>query len=723
MEDTSIGFYQRKNLTTKTFESFSEYFDYLGGDVYENACYFQYKFENDTLKKFNLDVERLTSRKSFVTETIDDNFQEISMEEIAYYNNIENTSKTIIKYWLEKFNACDTYEQFKTVCKSYEESSELKSIFLEFYIFQYALNNSSSKNRFDIIMKYMSKDYQYGSNTIMGLCLIYDPEEVLNNYDYSQFSDRTNKMRKKEVKEFVEELKQQDFEKEIRNYFNKTTNLYTSEIKIYRYENNQGIKKLNKCYYVNVYRVFETFDDFINYRKGDLTNCDLSKAIDLNVDLSKYKIDSKTKLPPQKNTNLKYIVRKKYNKAGSSGKFYVEQIWNDEYGKCLKKQSYKFSYFFDFVAFLKGDLSGADLLFCKGMKNLSDINGINLSDAKMTSDVCEKLGIVYTKFNYDENLIGEFSLVEEGEKQTAVVLQTSRDKVDNKYSLTNKNSKICYISDLHLMHRIKNAGCKSKEDIIYTIQKIVDKFARENSDVILIGGDVSSEFALFEIFVKLLRNSVERTYGNFKLSRLKPKFVFILGNHELWGFPNLSVEKIVEKYRSVLHENGMYLLQNDLFYENESDDFGIIPYDELMNLDKKIISDKLRSTRIAILGGLGFSGYNEVFNAKNGIYRLTVDRNTEINESKKFETLYKKLIDVLPSKNTIILTHTPKSDWSVDNNYYDNFVYVSGHTHKNVFFDDGVERIYADNQIGYRCENIQLKSFLMETSYEMSSID
>ena len=32
---------------------------------------------------------------------------------------------------------------------------------------------------------------------------------------------------------------------------------------------------------------------------------------------------------------------------------------------------HRFSYFFDFVAFLKGDLSGADLLFCTGMKNLS----------------------------------------------------------------------------------------------------------------------------------------------------------------------------------------------------------------------------------------------------------------------------------------------------------------------------------------------------------------
>lgn len=78
----------------------------------------------------------------------------------------------------------------------------------------------------------------------------------------------------------------------------------------------------------------------------------------------------------------------------------------------------------------------------------------------------------------------------------------------------------------------------------------------------------------------------------------------------------------------------MYLLQNDLFYLNEYDDMGIIPYDELIQSDNQAILEKLRCTRLAILGGLGFSGYNEEFNANDGVYRETVDRNTEIQESK-----------------------------------------------------------------------------------------
>lgn len=162
----------------------------------------------------------------------------------------------------------------------------------------------------------------------------------------------------------------------------------------------------------------------------------------------------------------------------------------------------------------------------------------------------------------------------------------------------------------------------------------------------------------------------------------------------------------------------MYLLHNDIFYKNDSNNMGIIPYDELVHLDKRTIAEKLRYTRLVILGGLGFSGYNEEFNANHGMYRMTVDRDTEIQESKKFEQLYNKLKDVLSKKNTVIFTHTPKKDWCSEQNYYDNFVYVSGHTHKNIFFDDGVERVYADNQIGYRNVSSHLKSFLLDGEYD-----
>ena len=52
----------------------------------------------------------------------------------------------------------------------------------------------------------------------------------------------------------------------------------------------------------------------------------------------------------------------------------------------------------------------------------------------------------------------------------------------------------------------------------------------------------------------------------------------------------------------------------------------------------------------------------------------------------------------------------PKSDWDDKNNEYENgFLYISGHNHRNYFYDDGLKRIYSDNQIGYYGKNLNLK--------------
>ena len=81
------------------------------------------------------------------------------------------------------------------------------------------------------------------------------------------------------------------------------------------------------------------------------------------------------------------------------------------------------------------------------------------------------------------------------------------------------------------MYRIKNEGCTSKTAIIRNIQKVIDTilqqdtFLRDNEKLTLIGGDVSSNFSIFEMFVKRPKKS------NDRLSN-KRCFIFILGNHE-----------------------------------------------------------------------------------------------------------------------------------------------------------------------------------------------
>lgn len=718
-----------KSHEMMTFDSFEEYYRFLDGDIYEDACYYQYAFEDEFSKKLDLDINRLKKTKSFVTETVDDYSYEPSQDEIESYKHYEKINKKRVKQWLDKFIACDTYEQFKKVCSNYEKSTVSQYKRIDFFFFQYAFDAQHNKKQLDVLMEYLSKDYYCSSNIVQGLCLIYSPEIILDEYDFSQASAATNRKYKKEVKDFVKDLKNQNIEMTVIGYFDKVTHFYCEETRVQRYYNRQGRRTLDQWYSVNVCRAFKTFDEFIKYRNGNLKNCDLSGAIDLDVDFSKYITDNTTKLPIREGEHLNYKVLKTYEGGKEYdeeygeleyGEFVVRQFWSNKDKEIVKQLIHSFSYFFDFVAFLKGDLSGADLLFCTGLKNLSNIDGINMSDVKMTSKLCEQFNVRYDSYDYDTKLIGEFPIVERNEEETALILQSSREIVSSDSNMPSENfedmedmflwdpNRISYISDLHLMHRIKNAGCKSKEDVVYVIKTIIDDILAESTGLTLIGGDVSSDFSIFELFVKMLG----------KLAGSERRFVFVLGNHELWDFPELSVNEIVDKYRTILKENGMYLLHNDLFYRNESDDMGIIPYDELMQSDNQAILEKLRCARLVILGGLGFSGCNEEFNANDGVYRETIDRNTEIQESKKFEQLYDKLTEVLAKKNTVILTHTPKKDWCVDANYHDNFVYVSGHTHKNMFFDDGVKRIYADNQIGYRNEHLHLKNFLMDGEYD-----
>ena len=265
------------------------------------------------------------------------------------------------------------------------------------------------------------------------------------------------------------------------------------------------------------------------------------------------------------------------------------------------------------------------------------------------------------------------------------------------------------------MHKIQNERCRSKDDIRYLIGKIVDTITTDVGNLLLIDGDVASDFTIFQLFVKMLYQAIDKGTD----------VIFTLGNHELWSFPNLSLNQIVDKYRSLLEQYGMYLLHNDIFVKkdynlntNSNSETSVIKYGELCHMNDIQVLDCIRNARFVILGGLGFSGYNTEFNADKGIYRRTVDRTTEIKESRIFEDLYNRLYPFLVDKNTIILTHTPKKDWCEKEDPDENFVYVSGHTHRNIFYDDGIYRIYSDNQIGYNNNVFRVKTFLIDKDYD-----
>lgn len=77
------------------FNDFADYFDFLGGDIYEDACYYQCQFATNEIIKYELNLEKLNKRKCFETKNINDYSIEPSKEEIDYFNEVENAKKLL----------------------------------------------------------------------------------------------------------------------------------------------------------------------------------------------------------------------------------------------------------------------------------------------------------------------------------------------------------------------------------------------------------------------------------------------------------------------------------------------------------------------------------------------------------------------------------------------------------------------------------------------------
>ncbi len=63
-------------------------------------------------------------------------------------------------------------------------------------------------------------------------------------------------------------------------------------------------------------------------------------------------------------------------------------------------------------------MSGADLLFCDGLKNLHNLSDINFTNADLRSEMLDKLGISYSLCAVDIAKIKEFPVTVENETET-----------------------------------------------------------------------------------------------------------------------------------------------------------------------------------------------------------------------------------------------------------------------------------------------------------------
>lgn len=419
----------------------------------------------------------------------------------------------------------------------------------------------------------------------------------------------------------------------------------------------------------------------------------------------------------KKQLNIKRISKKYFD--NESKQFYAveERSWFPY----VKK--YCFETFDEFYNFVEGNLYGTEF-------NNFDFSKVEIKKYTIPLEFLPT-ELLISKGMYDDsfykNSVGFDVLLEKQQSEKNEIVKAESilhtDDFGNIFCFNSSFSKIFYISDIHLNHKIKKKfpHFASKYDINNFINEIVDKMVKnveiDRNDYILIAGDISFDFGVSELFYRAL--SYKTNCRNI---------VVVLGNHELWDKCN-NVDKIIEKYRAMLKKLGIVFLQNELLLSNGNrfDDVAlnykhrhiVVSEEEILQSSSEELKNICLKNQICIFGGLGFSGYCNNFNANNNIYRNTIKNlDDDIEQTLKFENIYNKLKESLCDEKIIVLTHTPKNNWSQEN-FVKNWIYVNGHTHHNEYCCDNEKTIYSDNQIGYNSSSIYLKHFVISSEYDI----
>lgn len=665
----------------KEFESFDDFYAYTSGDIYDYSCFFGYVFSEEEIKRYSLDARKLNF-DSLIDYDIDDfSFESLQNERVTRRNSYR--AKEVFD-WVLDCEPCATLKELEIRLKQFR--SKFDSFSYDYAFFSLIVQKDPER------VKQAAIEYacQYPLNSCFGfgdVLLTYGQEAAL--YFINHFSSQgSDKNRKKYMLEFENSLegycsgacrKRREMGFDSRNGF-----YYCREV----YSDGVHLPLVQRQFFLYL-------DDLASYTSGDLRGANLFDAPIEKEEVRKYLIDDETILPPRDAFET-YVLEKKW--TGST--FLVSQKWLDKDQSVIHSTEHTFSWFFDLVHFVKGDLSGLGLITCEGLENIKSIPGLKLDGLRVRSETAEKLGLPLKPLAKELMLPQSF--------ETSETLEHSTSQAYLAFRQEEEEAQVSYISDIHLMHRCAANHCKSEDDFVYVIRKIGEVLREQSTQINLIGGDTTSEFVAFQMLVQSLSESSSSS-----------EFFFTLGNHELWNANGCPFETIVQQYRNVLRVFGqkrMHLVQNNLFYEDGK--WIEITEEELSNLTEEELRQRTKEARIIIFGGMGFAGRNENFNANNGIYETVIDRQREILESEKLRVLYEKVTHALVGRNLIVLTHMPLRDWAgPDAHTKDGVVYVNGHNHRNYYYDDGKKRIYADNQVGYRGKKLSFKRIYIPLGY------
>lgn len=288
---------------------------------------------------------------------------------------------------------------------------------------------------------------------------------------------------------------------------------------------------------------------------------------------------------------------------------------------------------------------------------------------------------------------------------------------------------VYYISDVHLCHQLQTSVKTELEieaELDEKVKHLVESISTKSATIV-VAGDVADSVEVAHMFYRSLTNEL-------KTKGLSWRVLAILGNHELWdGDPGgtkqiRSIAEIVESYREALVEERVALLQNELLIDYKRTSPRVIRERDLLEADEDELREVLAEATLIILGGIGFSALNPRFNAVAGIYGMKpgpncmtmprLSREEEAEQSRRFCSLYSKVLRCAANRQVIVLTHMPMSDWS-HMPYNRKWVYISGHTHQNCLIrDDDGTTVLSDNQIGYSPKPWHFNAFTYRGSYD-----
>lgn len=285
-------------------------------------------------------------------------------------------------------------------------------------------------------------------------------------------------------------------------------------------------------------------------------------------------------------------------------------------------------------------------------------------------------------------------------------------------------TQIFYVTDIHIEHQLKShaegghlTGTKIDSFISYKITEMLEGVTDKYS-ILLIGGDVAGSIPLTDLFYMRLSEQWEG------------RIIAVMGNHELWnGHPDPQKDRYVspplddivkEYYQRVFEPNNITLLQNSLYINcNELNVKHLLSEDEILNCPDDVLEAILAHSSLIILGGIGFSGLNPLYNATNGLYRAAITTlEADFAETKRFADVYDKVERCARDQRVIVLTHTQVEDWT-NKRCNPNWIYINGHTHRNCLIrDSDGTTVLSDNQIGYEPVKWKLNVVYISNGFE-----